>query len=203
MVSQDGSSRLRVPSGHDRSTPGRAMRDSAGSAHRSPTGGNARRHCLERFRCDVHGGTCCTARASSTTRVRPGCLHVPLTSGCHGVVKPHYAFRRNPIPRALSSEPAGIAQLEACRSCSLPPSCRCSAVSCCSSPPRWLSEPSSRSWLPRRPERRRPTCSSASTSRARATTRRSRSTTAPAHRSTWPQVPTASRCTSTATRWPA
>ncbi len=71
-----------VPSGRDRSSPGPAGPDSAGSAHRSLTGGNARRCCRERSRCDGHDGRCRTGRASSPTWMRAGGLHVHR-SGCH------------------------------------------------------------------------------------------------------------------------
>ncbi len=67
-------------------------------------------------------------------------------------------------------------------------------------PPRWCSD-SSPSWRRRRPRRPPPaSCSSASTSRVRATTRPSRSSTARVRRSTCP--PTTCRSTPTATRPP-
>ena len=180
--------RLQSPFGFRQRTHRRRAREaagSAGSAHRSRTGGIARR-CCARPRCGGHGGRCCTVRAS-----RVGCVAGRIVSSivyrrghCGGAVA-SYACCPIPSSRAWSSEPT----LD--RINWRPPS-----VSTSLSMPiqRGFASRGSRTGAgrpasPRRRApcaRRRPSCSSPSTSRARATTRRSRSTTAPALPSTLP-----------------
>ncbi len=174
---------------------------SARNAHRSPTGGSARR-CCGRRRCGAHDGRCCTVRAS-----RVGCVAGQIVSSrvyrrghCRSSDS-SYAERPTSTSRASSSDadacphqPGGLPDRVQLALDADPARIRVFHRTC----------PCPRSTASAGRAGRHPggvlSSSSASTSRAAATTRRSRSTTGPARRSISLPADTRSGCTSTAVR---